>query len=443
MPPASPENIAKPARLAVALRALKHRNFRLFFFGQSISVIGTWMTRLATSWLIYRLTHSAWLLGVTGFAGQIPTFACAPFAGVWVDRWNKHRVLVVTQAAAMVQSFALAALALSRHIHVWDVMALAVAQGFINAFDMPARQSFLVEMVEGREDLSSAIALNSSLVNMARLIGPSIAGVLIAWRGEGFCFLADGFSYMAVIASLLMMAVSAAQPRGAAKPSMFGEMRAGWDYLRGMASLRTILLLFAIVSLMGMPYTTLMPIFASQVLHGGAHTLGFLMGAAGCGALAAAIWLAARKTVLGLGRVLGYSAATFGLALAGFSLSRNFWLSMAMLFVAGFGMVQQMSSSNTVIQTLVDDRMRGRVMSYYAMAFVGMTPFGSLMAGALAHWIRARRTLLFTGLCCACGAVWYSTQYQGVRESMRPIYRELGLLPQQPAELRASVATEE
>jgi MFS family permease len=430
-------------RIAIALRALKHRNFRLFFFGQSISVIGTWMTRLATAWLIYRLTHSALLLGVTGFAGQIPTFLFAPFAGVWVDRWNKHRVLVVTQAAAMVQSFALAALALSHHIHVWHVMALAVMQGVINAFDMPARQSFLVQMVEGREDLSSAIALNSSIVNMARLLGPSLAGILIAIKGEGFCFLADGFSYVAVIVSLLLMHVSNSAIVRNQKPSMVSEMRAGWSYVSASPALRTILILFAIVSLMGMPYTTLMPVFASVVLHGGAHTLGFLMGAAGCGALCAALWLAMRKTVLGLGRVIGWSAALFGLGLAAFSLSRTFWISMALLFVAGFGMIQQMSSSNTVIQTLVNDDMRGRVMSYYAMAFVGMSPFGSLLAGALAHWIGAPHTLLLTGICCAAGSVWYSTQYPQVRASMRPVYRELGILPQQPAELRAAIATEE
>jgi MFS family permease len=429
-------------RLNTALRALRHRNFRLFFFGQSISVIGTWMTRLATAWLIYRLTGSAWLLGVTGFAGQIPTFLISPFAGVWVDRWNRHTVLVVTQAAAMVQSFALAALALSHTIHVWQILVLAIFQGVINAFDMPARQSFLVEMVEGRDDLASAIALNSSIVNLARLLGPSIAGIVIAIWGEGFCFLADGISYIAVIASLLMMHVGYATTQRTAKPSMIGELRAGWKYVSTMVSVRTILILFAIVSLMGIPYTTLMPIFATKVLGGGAHTLGFLMGAAGCGALAAAVWLAMRKTVLGLGRVIGFSCAVFGLALAGFSLSRIFWLSMVLLFIAGFGMVQQMSASNTIIQTLVADDMRGRVMSYYAMAFFGMAPFGSLMAGGLAHVLGAPHTLLLTGICCAAGSLWYFAHYRDVRESMRPIYRELGILPSTVEELQGSVATD-
>jgi MFS family permease len=430
------------SRFSTAFRALKHRNFRLFFFGQSISVIGTWMTRLATAWLIYRLTGSAWLLGVTGFAGQIPTLLFSPFAGVWVDRWNRHTTLVVTQIAAMIQSFALAALALSHTIHIWHILVLAIFQGVINAFDMPARQAFLVEMVEGREDLTSAIALNSSIVNLARLVGPSLAGIVIAIKGEGVCFLADGISYMAVIASLLMMQVVRGEAERLHKPSMMGELRAGWDYVSTMVSIRTILVLFAIVSLMGIPYTTLMPIFAAKVLGGGAHTLGFLMGAAGCGALASAFWLAMRKSVLGLGRVIGWSSAVFGLALAGFSLSRTFWLSMVLLFLAGFGMIQEMSASNTVIQTLVSDQMRGRVMSYYAMAFFGMAPFGSLLAGGLAHLIGAPHTLLLTGLCCAASSVWYFFHYRDVRESMRPIYRELGILPAEPEQLQGQVATQ-
>jgi len=430
------------SRFSTAFRALKHRNFRLFFFGQSISVIGTWMTRLATAWLIYRLTGSAWLLGVTGFAGQIPTLLFSPFAGVWVDRWNRHTTLVVTQIAAMIQSFALAALALSHTIQIWHILVLAIFQGVINAFDMPARQAFLVEMVEGREDLTSAIALNSSIVNLARLVGPSLAGIVIAIKGEGVCFLADGISYMAVIASLLMMQVVRGEAERLHKPSMMGELRAGWDYVSTMVSIRTILVLFAIVSLMGIPYTTLMPIFAAKVLGGGAHTLGFLMGAAGCGALASAFWLAMRKSVLGLGRVIGWSSAVFGLALAGFSLSRTFWLSMVLLFLAGFGMIQEMSASNTVIQTLVSDQMRGRVMSYYAMAFFGMAPFGSLLAGGLAHLIGAPHTLLLTGLCCAASSVWYFSHYRDVRESMRPIYRELGILPAEPEQLQGQVATQ-
>jgi MFS family permease len=433
-----------PARFSRALRALNHRNFKLFFFGQAISVIGTWMTRLATAWLVYRLTHSAWLLGVVGFTGQIPTFLLAPFAGVWVDRWNRQKVLVWTQSLAMVQSFALAALALTHHIVVWEIVALSIMQGLINAFDMPGRQSFLVEMVEGREDLASAIALNSSIVNMARLLGPSLAGIVISLAGEGACFLADGISYIAVIWSLLAMrGLLPRVTRPDRAPSMLHELKAGWKYVSEFPPVRTILLLFAMVSLMGIPYMTLMPVFASKVLNGGAHTLGFLMGAAGCGALAAAVTLAARKTVLGLGRVIGASSAVFGIAIVAFSLSRNFWLSAATLVVAGYGMVLELSASNTIIQTLVTDEMRGRVMSYYTMAFVGMAPFGSLMAGALAQWIGAPRTLMVTGLCCALGAAWYFTQLKDIRVHMRPIYRELGILPQNQQELKAAVAVED
>jgi MFS family permease len=293
-------SVAKDGTIAFMLRALRYRNYRLFFGGQSVSLIGTWMTRIATSWLIYRLTHSALLLGVVSFAGQIPTFLLAPFAGVWVDRWDRHRVLVVTQVLAMLQSFALAALALAGRITVWDVLWLSVFQGLINAFDMPARQAFVVQMVEDRRDLSNAIALNSSMVNMARLIGPSIAGVIIAAVGEGYCFLIDGISYLAVIASLLLMRVTGSRPQRAAKNTLT-ELAEGWQYVSRFAPIRSILLLLALVSLMGMPYTVLMPIFAGSILHGGPHTLGFLMGAAGVGALTAAFRLAARRSVLGLG----------------------------------------------------------------------------------------------------------------------------------------------
>jgi MFS family permease len=427
-------------RISGALRALKHRNFRLFFVGQSISVIGTWMTRLATAWLVYKLTHSALLLGVVSFSGQIPTFLLSPFAGVWVDRLNRHKVLVWTQTLAMIQSFALAVLALTHVITVWEILALSIFQGLINAFDMPARQSFLVQMVEGREDLSSAIALNSSIVNLARLLGPSLAGIVIAISSEGVCFLVDGISYIAVIISLLMMRLTPAMTATRVAQSMLTELREGWSYVTEFSPVRTILLLFAMVSLMGMPYTVLMPVFASKILHGGAHTLGFLMGAAGCGALAAAMWLAARKSVLGLGRVIGLASAVFGAALGAFSFSRSFWLSLPLLAIAGFGMVQVMTASNTLIQTLVPDDKRGRVMSYYAMAFFGMAPFGALLAGGLADWVGAPHTLLITGGCCIVSAGWYMTQLKKIREHIRPIYRQLGILPPMQPQLESVMA---
>jgi len=416
-----------------AWRALRHRNFRLFFGGQSISLIGTWMTRIATSWLVYRLTGSALLLGTVSFAGQIPTFLFAPFAGVWVDRLDRRQVLVWTQALSMVQSLALAGLTLSHHITVAWVLSLSVMQGIINAFDMPGRQSFMVQMVEDRRDLSNAIAINSSMVNMARLVGPSLAGMLIAVSSEGWCFLIDGISYIAVIVSLLMMHVNAAPVRSKTA-SMFADMKVGWTYVSEFLPVRTILLLFAVVSLMGMPFVVLMPIFAAVVLKGGPHTLGFLMGAMGVGALISALALAARKSVLGLVRMIPLAAAVFGLGLIGFGLSRVFWLSMIMVLIAGMGMMQGMAGSNTVIQTLVPEDKRGRVMSYYTMAFVGMAPFGSLLAGSLAHAIGAQLTVIANGSAVLLSAAWFWTQLPAVRREIRPIYREMGILPpEQPS----------
>jgi MFS family permease len=411
-----------------AWRALRHRNFRLFFGGQSISLIGTWMTRLATSWLVYRLTGSAFLLGIVGFSGQIPTFLLAPFAGVWVDRLNRQHVLIVTQALAMLQSFALAFLTLTKHITVHEIILLSAMQGMINAFDMPGRQAFLVEMVEDRQDLGNAIALNSSMVNMARLVGPSLAGMVIAVSGEGSCFLIDGVSYLAVIASLFAMRLKPAAVKRATT-SMLVQLREGWDYVAGFAPIRTILTLFALVSLMGWPFTILMPIFASKILKGGAHTLGFLMGAVGVGALISALSLAVRKNVLGLGRMIYISTALFGVSLIFFGMSRNIWVSLVMMLFCGFGMMQQMAASNTIIQTIVDEDKRGRVMSFYTVAFVGMAPFGSLLAGAMAHAVGAPRTVMLSGACCIAGAVWFFTRLKSIRKLIRPIYVNLGILP--------------
>ena len=429
--------VRKPG-ISHAWRALRSRNFRLYFTGQTISLIGTWMTRLATSWLVYRLTGSALLLGIVGFSGQIPTFVFAPFAGVWVDRLDRRRVLVVTQFLAMLQSLALAALTLSRHINIQEIIWLSAFQGLINAFDMPARQAFLVQMVEDKQDLGNAIALNSSMVNLARLVGPSLAGAVIAVSGEGACFLIDGISYIAVIASLLAMRLQA----GALKPavlSMLGQLKEGWAYVSGFAPVRTILLLFAMVSLMGWPFTVLMPIFAGKVLHGGPHTLGFLMGAVGIGALVSAISLAVRKTVLGLGRMIPISTACLGVGLILFGMSRVLWLSLLLMLFCGFGMMQQMAASNTIIQTIVEDDKRGRVMSFYAMAFVGMAPFGSLLAGISAHAMGAPLTVMLSGACCLAGAIWFATQVRAIRKLIRPIYVDLGILPAANAVIRDSV----
>jgi MFS family permease len=411
------------------LRALRSRNYRLYFSGQGVSLVGTWMTRIATSWLVYRLTGSALLLGVVSFAGQIPTFILAPFAGVLVDRVDKHRMLVWTQVLAMVQSFALAILALLRIITVPEVIGLSLFQGFINAFDMPSRQAFLVEMVDRREDLGNAIALNSSLVNGARLLGPSIGGILIAAVGEGWCFFIDGASYLAVIASLMMMRVER-KDRAAGQPKRgMHQLKEGWRYVSRFAPIRTILLLLALVSLMGMPYTVLMPVIASETLKGGPALLGALMAATGIGALCGALYLAQRTTVLGLGRVIPAAAGLFGAGLAAFSFTRVPWIAVACLVVVGFGMMVQMAASNTILQTIVDDDKRGRVMSFYSMAFMGMAPFGGLLAGALAHRIGAAHTVLVSGICCVLAAGWFATRLPMLRDDIRPIYRGMGVLP--------------
>jgi MFS family permease len=414
-----------------ALRALKHRNFRLFFCGQSISLVGTWMTRLATSWLVYRLTGSTFLLGVIGFAGQIPTFLVAPLAGVWADRWDRRRVLLVTQFLAAIQSLLLAALTLAGHITMWEIATLSVFQGLINAFDMPARQSFLVQMVNGRADLGNAIALNSTMVNAARLLGPALAGITIAAVGEGYCFLIDGLSYFAVLASLLAMKV-AAEPAKKSGASVLVQLKEGWDYVSTFAPIRTVLLLFVVISFMGVPYTVLMPVFATKILHGGPHTLGFLMGSAGVGAVISALSLAARKSVRGLYRVIPAMAAMFGAGLIAFSFSRNFWLSFALMAVTGFGMMQLFAASNTVMQTIVEDDKRGRVMGYWTMAYMGASPFGSLLAGSLAPVIGAPGTVLLCGLGCLIGAAWFWLQIPKLRPVIRPIYQKLGILPVVP-----------
>ena len=416
--------------LSHAWRALRHRNFRLFFGGQSISLIGTWMTRVATSWLVYRLTKSALLLGTVGFVGQIPTFLLAPLAGVLVDRLDRRQVLVWTQSAAMLQSLLLAWLTLSNRITITEILVLSGFQGVINAFDMPGRQSFMIRMVEEREDLSNAIAINSSMVNVARLIGPSLAGLVIAATNEGWCFFIDGVSYIAVIVSLLMMRIKP-EVQHHHGVTMVQQLQQGWVYVAESVPIRSILSLFALLSLMGWPFMVLMPLFAAQVLHGGAHTLGFLMGAVGIGSLISALTLVVRKSVRGLTKMIPIGAGVFGLGLVAFGLSRNLWLSMAMMLVTGFGMMQGLTTSNTILQTLVDEKMRGRVMSYYTMAFVGMAPFGSLLAGAMAHAIGAPRTVIVSGIACMIGGLWFWSRLSRIRRDMRPIYQQLGIVPRE------------
>jgi len=440
--PVSPAGTQKPAlpggSISHAWRALRHRNFKLFFFGQSISLIGTWMTRLATTWLVYRLTHSALLLGIVTFAGQIVAFALGPFAGVWVERLNRRKLLVWTQAAAAVQSLAMAALTLAHVINLWEIIALTALQGLINAFDMPARQSFLIQMVEDRNDLSNAIAINSSMVNGARLVGPAVAGLVIGAVGEGWCFLIDGVSYFAVIASLLMMRIKRLDVRVTAA-SMLEQMREGWDYVRTFRPIRTILLLFSLLCLVGYPFAVLLPVFVVQVLHGGAATLGWLTGASGIGALVSALSLAIRKSVVGLTRMLQIAAAMLGGALVLFGLSHTLWVSLVLMGFVGFGLMQSAAVSNTIIQSLVPEDKRARVMSHYTMAFFGAAPFGALLAGALAHRMGAPNTLILTGAFCVAGALWFTIELPKIRAVMRPIYREMGLLPARDIDLISDV----
>jgi MFS family permease len=422
------KKVLSGSSLSHAWRALRHRNFKLFFFGQSISVIGTWMTRLATTWLVYHLTHSALMLGIVSFSGQFISFALGPFAGVWVERLDRRKLLVWTQAAAAAQSLALAALTLAHVITLWEIIALTALQGLINSLDMPGRQSFLVQMVEDRNDLSNAIAINSSMANGARLIGPAIAGLVVAAFGEGWCFLIDGLSYIAVIASLLLMHIKPLDLRRSTA-SMFEQMREGWDYVRTFRPIRTILLLFSLVSLMGYSWSVLLPVFAARVLHGGATTLGWLTGAAGVGALASGLSLAARKSVVGLTRMIQIAAAMLGIALILFGLSHTLWLSLVLMVFVGFGMLQTASASNTIIQSLVPEDKRARAMSYYTMAFFGSAPFGSLFAGALADRIGAPHTVLVTGTFCIAGSLWFTLELPKIRKIMRPIYQEKGLMP--------------
>lgn len=410
------------------LRALRHRNYRLYFGGQSISLIGTWMTRLATGWLVWRLTGSPELLGLVGFAGQIPTFIFAPFAGVWIDRLDRYHLLLATQVLAMLQSFALAALALSGVIQVWHVIVLQLVQGTINAFDMPARQSLLVDLIEDRNDLPNAVALNSSMVNGARLIGPTAAGLLIAWAGEGWCFFVDGASYLAVIGSLLAMQIARRQ-RPTEPKRVLHELADGLRYAFGFAPIRAILLLLALVSVAGFPYVVLLPVIAAKTLHGGPHTLGFLSGAMGVGALAGALYLASRTSAVGLGRVIVAAAATFGLSLVALGLSRSVGLSLVLMLFTGVGFMLHMASSNTVIQTLVREDLRGRVMAFYTMAFMGMAPFGSLLAGAVAGRIGAPETLLGGGVICVIGACVFALRLNALQAIARPVYVERGVLP--------------
>ncbi|MCX5854978.1 MAG: MFS transporter [Deltaproteobacteria bacterium] len=409
------------------LRALHHRNYRLFFGGQSISLIGTWMQQIAMSWLVYRLTNSALLLGIVGFSSQIPVFLFASIAGVYADRWNRHRILVVTQTLAMIQALILAFLTLTGAIQVWHIIVLSIFLGVINAFDMPTRQSFIVELIEKAEDLGNAIALNSFMFNGARLVGPAVAGILIGLLGEGVCFLINGISFLGIIFALI--AIKVPERKKVVRASrIWQELKEGYSYAFGFAPIRYILLQLGLMSFMGMSYAVLMPIFAKDILHGGPHTLGFLMAASGIGALTGSIYLASRQTILGLGRFIAYASAIFGIGIIAFSLSKMLIVSLSMMLITGFGMIVQMASSNTILQSIVDEDKRGRVMSIYATAIIGVMPLGNLFAGTMASWIGAPNTLIVSGIACIIGSLIFAVNLPQIRKEVRPIYIKMGII---------------
>jgi MFS family permease len=427
------------------LRALAHRNFRLYFAGQSVSLVGTWMQQIALSWLAYRFGNSAMLLGLVGFCTQIPVFVLGPLAGVIADRVNRHRLIILTQTLSMIQALLVAFLTLTGLIEVWQILALSVFLGTVNTFDVTGRQAFLSEMLDDRADLANAIALNSSMFNGARLVGPALAGVLINLVGEGMCFLLNGLSYLAVIVALLAMRVRPPEP-ARHRRHVWQDLRGGLSYAFRFAPIRSILLLLAVTSVMAAPYSVLMPVFVSTELGGDAQTLGIVMAAVGLGALTGAVYLASRKTVLGLGTRIVIAACGLGLAIVGFSFTHHLAVSLPAAYVVGLAMMVQMTSSNTVLQTIVSDEMRGRVMSLYAMALMGMMPLGSLLAGGLASAIGTPNTLRVGGLCCVAGGIWFATRLGSIRRLVRPIYHKLGILtaplpveasPEPPAELQA------
>jgi len=416
--------LASRSRFKDVTRSLKHRNFKLFFSGQLISLIGTWMDTVAEAWLVYRLTGSSLLLGTVAFAAQFPVFLLAPLGGLIADRLSRRKIIIVTQASMMVLAFILAFLTLSRRVTVNEVILLATLMGIVNAVDLPTRQSFLVEMV-GREDLMNAIALNSSMFNGARIIGPAIAGILVASFGEGWCFFANAVSYIAVIAGLIMMRIP---PRVIERhPSAIAHLLEGFRFARDTAPIRAVLLLLGGVSIVALPYSVLMPVFAAGILHGNSRTLGILMGATGVGALIGTLRLASRTEVKGLGTTIAIACGSFGACLILFSLSRWVVLSTLLMLPIGFAMMTQMASSNTLIQAMVPDRLRGRTMAIYAMMLMGVTPLGSLIAGAMADRVGAPLTLALGGACAVAGAIAFWRNLPKIRAEARELLNAQGI----------------
>ena len=418
-------------RFATMFRALRYRNFRLFFVGQSISLIGTWMQQVAMSWLVYRLTLSPLLLGIVTFASQIPSFVFAPFAGVLADRHNRHRILLLTQVLAMMQAFTLAALTYLGLIDIYILTALSFVLGAVTALDIPTRQSFLIQMVEKKENLGNAISLNSLMFNSARLVGPAIAGIILSYTSEAGCFFLNGVSFFAVLVSLLLMDV-AHEPSGKEHPAFWSHFSEGFRYTFTFLPIRAILLVLAFLNLFGASYMVLLPVFVREVLGGSSDMYGYLVASAGLGALTGTIVLASRKSVLGLGRLIAAASAVFGLALIAFSFSKSFALSACILAFAGFWLMTCLASCNIILQTIVDDDKRGRVMSFYTLAFMGTMPIGSLLMGSLAQHLGVARGLIVAGAGCVLVSTVFATALPAVRAAIRPIYMRMGILPQVP-----------
>jgi MFS family permease len=445
-PPNDGQTAERKLNWQAAGRALRHRNFQLFFGGQLISLVGTWMQTVAQSWLVYKLTGSGLLLGSVGFASQIPVFLFAPLGGITADRSNRQRVVIATQVASMILALVLAALTLTHRVTVKEIFVLAALLGVVNAFDIPGRQAFLVDMV-GKEDLMNAIALNSSMFNGARVVGPAVAGILVARLGEGWCFFANGVSYIAVIVGLLMMNVHA-PARASAHTSPFEHVMEGFRFVSKTAPIRALLVLLGLVSVTGMAYVVLMPIFADRILHKGgqelasligshdlgAVRLGILMGAAGVGALLGALTLAMRSGVKGLGTWVSVCCAGFGVSLILFAFSTSFWLSVLLLLPVGYFIMLQMASSNTLIQAMVPDALRGRTMAVYSMMFMGLAPVGALLGGALSDHLGAPWTVAIGGLASVLGAWWFSVQLPKVRAEARQLIIAQAMTGGDPAE---------
>ena len=408
-------------------RSLRHRNYRLYLMGQLVSVCGTWMQQVAQSWLVYRLTGSATLLGIVGFATQIPVFGLGPIAGVIIDRYSPHRVTVLTQSAALVQALLLSLLTLMGWVQPAHIILLGFVLGIVNAFDMPARQALVNQMVDAK-DLSNAVALNSSMINAARIVGPALAGIVVAKVGEGACFMINTVSYLAVIMALLAMKLPKKSDESARQFSIAHSLVEGLRYTLATVPIRDVLLLLGLVGFMGMPYMTLMPVFAAEIHKSGADALGLMLGAVGFGALIGALFLAQRATVLGLGRIIVIATLGFGLGLIVFTVSRVFWLSLVILMGVGFGWMVLIAASNTALQTLADNEMRGRVMSLFSMMLVGMAPFGSLLAGWLADRIGAPLVVATGGAFCAVAGVIFARELPRLRAAARPILVARGII---------------